>query len=235
MIIGDFVVLGRSCPDRMRDGRFTVCCGGYSEKLGFVRIYPTPPHVDKKLQCWNVVSLEAERDERDTRAESWKIAGAKSGWKNLAERIEVKGTLTRKERISFLDSAKKTTIEELKAGGGTLGIVKPCKVEARIRAFRKETPQTDLLGRTVLSKNNFPQRLYLDYFCAPACSEKGHSHQLLEWGVYEFWRKNPEMPPEKVVENLRLHDEEYEKLFFVGNQAFHPNNFMVISVLRYKK
>ncbi|MFH1224306.1 MAG: hypothetical protein V1676_00710 [Candidatus Diapherotrites archaeon] len=235
MIIGDFTVLGRSCPDRMRDGRFTVCCGGYSEKLGFVRIYPTPPYVDKKLRCWNVVSVEVERDKRDKRAESWKIAGSKAGWRNIAGKIKVNGALTREERIRFLGSVKKTTIEGLKHGGGTLGIVKPCKLGAHIREFPKEPPQTDLLGRTVLSKSNFPQRLCLEYFCTPECSEKGHDHQLLEWGVYEFWRKNPGMPPKKVVENLRLHDEGYEKMFFVGNQAFHPKNFMVISVLRYKK
>lgn len=235
MNIDDFVVLGRSCPDRMRDGRPIICCGGYSQKLGFVRVYPTPPQVEHKLKQWNVVNVEVERSKRDRRNESWKIASPKSDWKNISKRIEVKKELSRNERIRLLDSVEKTTIEKLKADGKSLGIVKPRKIEAWVKASPKEPAQTDLLGRTILSKKNFPHRLYLRYFCTPNCSGNGHNHQLLEWGVYEFWRKNPQIPAEKVVENLRLHDESYEKLFFVGNQAFHPKNFMVISVLRYKK
>ncbi|MFH1697150.1 MAG: hypothetical protein ABH854_04575 [Candidatus Diapherotrites archaeon] len=234
MIIDDFLVLGRACPDRMRDGRFTVCCGGHSERLGFVRIYPTPPHAEKKLQRWNLVSVEVERDARDKREESWKIAGAKSDWRNTAKGIEVLDVLSREERLRFINGVEKTTIEKLKESGKTLGIVEPRGIEAHIRKFPAESPQTDLLGRTVLSKRNFPHRLYLKYFCAPKCTERGHDHQLLEWGVYEFWRKNPQAPAEKVAENLRLQDREYGKFFFVGNQAFHPNNFMVISVLRHK-
>ena len=234
MIIDDFLVLGRACPDRMRDGRFTVCCGGYSERLGFVRIYPMPPHTEKKLQRWNIVSVGVERDMRDKRGESWKVAAAKSGWRDMAKSIELMGALSRSEQMKFLNSVEKTTIDGLKEGGKTLGIVEPRGIEARIKALPSEAPQTDLLGRTVLSKKNFPHRLYLKYFCVPKCTERGHEHQLLEWGVYEFWRKNPQSPAEKVVENLRLNDTGYRKFFFVGNQAFHPNNFMVISVLRHK-
>ena len=46
--IDDLIILGRSGPSYMSDGRHTVCVGGYSpSQESFIRIYPTKISNDK--------------------------------------------------------------------------------------------------------------------------------------------------------------------------------------------
>lgn len=47
--IDDVVILGRGVPELISDGRVTVCVAGYSDKLGFVRLYPT--RIDSPLKA----------------------------------------------------------------------------------------------------------------------------------------------------------------------------------------
>jgi len=99
-IIDDLIVLGRACPEKLRDGRDTVCTAGYSYRLGFIRLYPTTIHM--KWKRWDIVKVLVERDSRDTRWESRKIAGAKTEWDSLHERVEILGTLSTDERSSLI-------------------------------------------------------------------------------------------------------------------------------------
>ena len=87
----------------------------------------------------------------------------------------------------------------------------------------------------VQEKNEFEYEPRLNYTC-PVCTTKQgyHDHQILEWGAYEWMRKNPR-EIDRLWENLHLEDDDYEKYFFVGNQLQYQKSFMVISVLRFKK
>ena len=58
--------------------------------------------------------------------------------------------------------------------------------------------------------------------------------QVLEWGVYEWLRKNPDKK-DQVWENLRLNSDKHVIYLLVGNQFLHRNSFMIISVLRMLK
>src|SRR5688572_9893335 len=97
MVIDDLVVLGRACPEPLKDGRITVCLGGYSFSKGFIRIYPTKVNMD--INQWAIIKVEVERDERDTRNESWKIAGSKNDWDNLHRRVKRVGDLAKEKRL----------------------------------------------------------------------------------------------------------------------------------------
>jgi hypothetical protein len=71
------------------------------------------------------------------------------------------------------------------------------------------------------------------YRC-PVCRIKNpHKQQIMEWGVFEWMRKNPSQP-EKVFENLHIGEAGYETTLLVGNMALHRNSFMAISVFRLK-
>ena len=74
MIIDDLIILGRACPEPLKNGRVTVCLGGWSDKFGFVRLYPT--RSDIRWKRWDIVRVDVERNPSDTRVESWKIAGS---------------------------------------------------------------------------------------------------------------------------------------------------------------
>ena len=74
MILDDFVMLGTTVAEPMSDGRVAVCSAGYSPELRkLVRIYPLgmadAPH------RWSQNRIELERNNRDSRDESWTIKG----------------------------------------------------------------------------------------------------------------------------------------------------------------
>jgi hypothetical protein len=40
-IIDDLIILGRSVPVEIKNGRRPICVGGYIPSRGFIRLYPT--------------------------------------------------------------------------------------------------------------------------------------------------------------------------------------------------
>ncbi len=96
--------------------------------------------------------------------------------------------------------------------------------------------QLGLPGMTELEavkvKRDFPYAPYITYRC-PDCQTEGQQHdqQVLEWGFYEWFRKNPDNK-EQVWENAGFNRGDSDIYLLVGNQMAHRTSFMVISVLR---
>ena len=87
----------------------------------------------------------------------------------------------------------------------------------------------------VQEKNEYEYEPRVNYTC-PECTTKQvhHDHQILEWGAYEYMRKNPR-EIDRLWENFHFEDPEWEKFFFVENQILYLKSFMIISVLRFKQ
>jgi hypothetical protein len=235
--IDDFVLLGRACPEPLKDGRVTVCAAGWSAKLGFVRLYPTRP--DSGWKKWDILQLPVERNPRDTRRESWKIAGSASEWENLNEKVQVVGHWDTKRRLDLIANLTDPCIQFLNARRYSLGIIRPLQIHKAYFANNPLHGQTHQLALPTLTdldkwdvKRDFPEEPRLTYTCED-CQAKGgqHDQQLLEWGVYEWCRKNPQNI-EQVWDNLGLRDSKSQHYFLVGNQSSHRSSFMVIDVLR---
>lgn len=233
-IIDDLIVLGRAGPELINDGRHTVCLGGWSPTRGFIRIYPT--HMYSEAQRWNVIRLPVEKGD-DHREESWKIEGSKSEWHNLHTKITKVGELDRDEQIELLENLPKTCTSKLNEQRKSLGIVKPNRIsDAYLKKIedRKEIQQ-DLQGHELRSKNSYKHKLYVKYTCGSCEAKQGfHEQHIMEWGVYEWWKKNPDKP-EQVIDNLHLLEDDWDKHFFVGNLKNHPTSYVLISALRFKK
>ncbi len=197
MVIEDLIIMGRACPEPLRDGRVTVCLAGWSERYGFIRLYPARPDMPRRQ--WDIVRVSVERNPRDGRQESWKIAGARSEWNDLDKRVEIVGRFDNKEyRHSLVASLVDEGLHVIKEQGRSLGIIRP----QIIRAYFRENPryiETWQMGLPDLSdvshyqvKRNFPYEPRIKY-TYPGCRNKTgyHDHQVLEWGFYEWFRKNP--------------------------------------------
>lgn len=235
LLIDDLIVLGQSSPDTMKDGRPSVCTAGYSPAHGFIRIYPT--RIDSPLRLWNIVSVPVERNPQDIRVESWKIQGSKSEWDSLSEKIVVRGSLASEKKLPLLSNLVSGCVFDIRDQGRSLGIVKPASRKCYLSERHDFDPydQTTLDGGVLLKdKNHYPFQPRAEFFCSQCRSDAGHDQQILEWGVYEWMRKNPGKE-ECVWENLFAHESSQEILFFVGNQARHPSSFMVIDILRIKR
>lgn len=242
MIIDDLVILGRSCPDRTRNGRNTVCVGGYSPKLGFIRVYPT--RIDFPMKRWDIVKVEVGRSNRDIRKESWKIVGSRAEWQRLSEKIETVGKLKKRdEKEKLVFNNVDGCITTLQKSGRSLGIIKP-EIENFYFAKRKkydgliqlEFNSTSPTGmkNPLKTKKHYPVIPRIKYRCSNCGAKTGHDQQVLEWGCYEWIRRFPEKK-EQLWENLRLTDPDYDIFFLVGNLNYHPRSFMIISVLRFKR
>jgi hypothetical protein len=231
-VINDLVVLGRSSPDTMKDGRASVCAAGYSWKHGFIRLYPT--RLDSPLKMWSIIQVPVERNEQDSRAESWKIKGSKSEWPRLSEKIKVVGQLKREDRLSFLRPLISGCVLDLNSQKKSLGIVKPVSKRCYLadRQDYDQSLQMTLFGKVMISdKHKYGLQPRVEYRCSECNTAQAHDQQILEWGVYEWFRKYPG-EEDKVWENLFSSEAQQEILFLVGNLARHHSSFMVVSILR---
>lgn len=236
--IDDLVVLGNAVPYEMEDGRKTVCVAGYSDRLGMIRVYPARP--DSPVKWWNRLAIPLVRNPTDTRKESWKIRGSKAEWDSLTEKIKVHEPLGVKGRRELLSKAcKKHQVDcvyNLNDDKLSLGIVKPTIISHRMvtrdsyDATMQATLTTETLHKTI---HNYKLKPVIRYRCSECRAKKYHEQQILEWGVYEWFRKHPGQE-EKVWDNMHLDDPEWDKWFLVGNQAHRRNSFMIISAIRFK-
>lgn len=230
-------MLGRACPEDIRDGRQTVCAAGYSPSRGLIRLYPT--RWDSPLDNWNIVSVEVERPvtpQFDGRKESWKIAGSRSSWSKLNQRIKVTGVYPRNKRLKLIESLTKKCVQDIIDDGESLGIVKPEILEY---GFEKQEDVKKLTQTTIDSsfrvkvKNEYDIEPRVKYRCSGCRTSDCHDQQILEWGIYEWLRKKPG-DEAMVWENLHFDDLEWTKHFLVGSLFRYPTSFIVVSVLRLK-
>lgn len=231
--IDDLIVLGRSHPEPIRDGRHTVCLGGYSPTHGYVRLYPTRMRMGE-LKRWNIVSVPVEWDAEDNRDESYKIAGSREDWDSLHEKIEKVGELNYGERYKLMQELATDCRERLNNNKQSLGLVTPKEIrDAYLDPTETETIQTDLTGNKLIGKNEFDHKLYVDYECVNCTQKTGHSQHVIEWGVYQYWKNYDD--PEGVIDALHLKDDDYEKFFFLGNLRHQRTAYVIISITRFKK
>ncbi len=240
VVIDDLLVLGNAVPDIISDSRITVCTAGFSPTLGLIRIYPVP--VVSNMRRWNIVKVPLERNPKDTRDESWKIQGSKSEWERIADKIELVGKLKDRDN-EFATLGKLASkfgvdcVETLNDRKASLGFVSPVSIAGAFekRSDHEEDVQATLNGAVpFLTIKNYPLKPVASYRCSEKCrAKRGHKQQIMEWGVFEWMRRNPDKP-EKVFENLHIGEEGYQRCLLVGNMALHRNSFMVISVFRFK-
>ena len=127
-------------------------------------------------------------------------------------------------------------IEDLNDKKVSLGMIRPHILNCRFeeREDYEASAQTQLGKSTpLLTIKNYPLKPIIEYR-SPNCRTKNpHRQQVVEWGVFEWMRQHPK-ETDKVWENLRLLEANYERSFLVGNMALYRNSFMVISIFRSK-
>jgi len=239
----EFILIGQAVPEERKDRRISQCTAGYSPTLkSLIRIYPIPHQV--KLKRWTLYEIDVERNPKDVRNESWKIQGSKTHWDNAPDRIREIRKLLREEWIALIESiAQETCTVDLNQQRDSLAIIKPIIIDAYIHENEvldsSKTHQITLIEGKRLPKTGkgSSHSLRIKY-SSSFCKLKGHHDQhVLEYGVYTWIFKHPndETGMEKVIDNLRLHDNEYEKYFLIGNINRFKKSWVIISVIRWKK
>lgn len=233
--LNDVVVLGTAVPEQIRDGRKTVCVAAYHADLGLIRLYPC--RADMGLSRWQKISVFVEKNPSDTRYESFKLAGSKDQWDSLS--ITSTGCIKKPDRIDLVNRLKANCVNEINTARFSLGVIKPYAIHD---VWLDENPShgkpvqagipLSASDQWVNTKSDFPYQPRISYQCNPSC--KGHNQTILEWGAFEWMRKNPSQL-QQLIDNWRLHDPQYEHYLVVGNQAQHRTSFLVINLLWFKR
>ncbi|MGB1285622.1 MAG: hypothetical protein ACPG7F_03725 [Aggregatilineales bacterium] len=240
-IIDDIVILGRAVPERLNDGRVTVCLGGYSPTRGFIRLYPT--RLKMKVSRWDVIKVEVEKNERDNRHESWKIIDSGGAWEEVIQKVEKVGKIKSPfERRQLVTGNLANCVEDLKSIQQSLGLIQPDKI---LKRYFNLNPQHGKMVQKLLFpeydeswanvKSDFEHEPRLKYLCPECKTQQGyHDQKILEWGWFEFMRKNPGKR-EQLWANARFDSEKHDIFLFTGNQFRYPNSYLIISVIPIQK
>lgn len=225
MILEDFIMLGRTKPTKSKTHGMTVCSAGYSKELRqFVRVYPLPQY--SRLKRWSVCSIPLRRSKRDSRIESWRLDNTTTSEND----VDIVAVADRKTEFDYLES-KATSISELNESRMSLGIIRPDSFEPHYMDM-KPTAERQInldLGEALVDDRYRPKIQF-------SCNGE-HDLQVLDWGCHEFIRNRintGKNDAEELWGALNLDKDNYEHLFFVGNQLHHRNSWLIISVVSRK-
>lgn len=237
MILEDFVFLGTTVPEQMKDGRVVRCAAGFSDEYrGLIRLYPLSPFAG--IHRWDRYRVRVERSDKDNRIESFKLAGNRDDTDALTLDLVQTGRLGRLPKPVQLESIDRYQVPSIKYLNDrhlSLGIIKPelCdySFEYDLEADRLiaqlpglETPKPDW-GRKSYPKR--PRIQFRDEDGFHDLSFNGHD-------AYEWLRKG-QGAPEQLFENLRFADPEREVRLLVGNLANKRRAFVVVAYLSFQR
>ncbi|UFP95822.1 hypothetical protein [Gloeobacter morelensis] len=227
----------------------TVCTAGLlldpsGEPVQWIRLYPIRFRYleeDKRFKRWSIIGVEIERNTRDYRRESYRVN------EDSIEYIKLIGTSHGwSERKSLLLPFLKESIQEIKDGDESLGIIRPFKIEKSFfeRGEREWSAnqkavqdQLDLLEPT-LEIEKIPYRFGYEFSDADGTK---HRYTTSDWEIMQLYRNcrnnSAKMTAEdKEKEAIKKVLEKLDKLtesdlyFVVGNLKNHKDSFMIIGL-----
>jgi hypothetical protein len=232
MVVEDFVMLGKTVPEPNSDGRIFVCSAGVSAELNtLMRIYPLARrHAPER---WSVNRVQLERNPKDNRRESWKLAGDRRA--GMHEFINITfhrvGEVKERDRGSLLGRYVVPSIAVANERRMSLAVVHPL---ATPRLRFDFNPAPGVLPRLALFEDEIVKREPERQFAyAPRLEFDDlsgfHSLMLRDWGCFEFLRKHGDEHRYELLDALHLSG---RSSLMVGNMNHHRNAWLVISVVQ---
>lgn len=241
LTLDDFVMLGKTVPEPSSDGRVFVCSAGFSPTLrSLVRIYPlgrydSPPR-------WSVSTVKLERNPKDHRPESFRLAGDRSAdqhWRINSSAFTVTDKLNENARADLLARYAYDSIAAANDARASLAVLhpqSPMELEFEHNPASPDSPEQTLFDLP----GDKPQEGARRFPFIPRLRFRddagGHLLQVRDWGVYELMRKHNNLALMTDSERKRyvgnaLHLDPSCSLL-VGNFNRHYTSWLIISVLR---
>lgn len=232
MIFEDFVMLGKTVPEPNSDGRVFVCSAGWSsEYRKLIRIYPlarknAPPR-------WSKSVVRLERNPKDSRDESWRLAGDRSTAShesiNLSFDVVEKrvGVDVQSEMVkrTLVDSLAQANTERL-----SLALVHPVATPRLFFDHNPTSPDSPALRLFDVGQEQAKGAKRFPYIPRLEFADEDGTHRLMlrDWGVFEFMRKHGSSRRHELEGALRLGP---DSSLLVGNLNNQRTAWIVISVL----
>ena len=246
----DMVVLGQGAPNQISKigGQQGRCLCLWSDKTGFVRVYPVPHGY---VYDWEIINVEVRKPTNDGRENSFVVYNYEQEWKNLSKRLYAQKEinrlgnkkskkLKRAEQIALLESLAKSTFSQIRDNGKSFGLIKPKAMEFMLKQ-NKETSeaQTTLIDMDydIMNQNDFAFIPYLQYECDGPCSSKQpHEQKIVSWEAYQFMRLKPNSEEHcmKLKDNYNIGEEDYLHYILIGNIRKYITTYVVVKLIRFK-
>lgn len=213
MILEDLIMLGKTHAETDRQGRKTVCSVFFSPELReLVRVYPL---AQKNLPPdFSVCQIKLERNPRDTRKESWKIAGPRGVdvHEDINSRIVVRSVLNNREEVLSM-IPRVNTIKEANQKRLSIAMVEP-------QGLVKYVLEKNLDIREGVSSKSYPWIPRLKF----KLGESNHKLKFLNQEVFTNMTKKSHGPIGHIVDKVSN-----KPRLLVGNMFAYRNNWLVIS------
>ena len=232
----------KSYPVPSRKYGELACIAGVTEEGDFIRLYPVPfrslPY-DKQFKKYQWIEIQAERNPKDSRRESWRPTMGKEY--QIGKQIGTdKGTWRR--RADIVLKKKSRSMEELKQfhneNKTSLGIICPAQVTKMV--IKEVAPNWDakrlaMLKQQKLFEDNsgtlirkLPYKFSYHFKCDDR-SCKGHKMSIHDWELGAlFWNEVKRLGSnEKAAESVKLKyfaeicGRDKDTYFYVGTVARH--------------
>jgi len=232
MKIEDFIVFGRTVPERSKKYGHSVCMAGYSKELGeMIRVYPL--NIKSKVKARKILNLDVERNKDDTRKESWALKG-----RTERSILDTSNQAKPKQLQNILQNITYPSITELNENKLSLGVLQPNEFEIVMKS-RSEVNEHKVEAFDEFA-NHF--KTGADYTKIPylkmKIGDRTHCIQMREWGIFELLRKYEKEGKSTSQEDIKnaLHiREDRETYFAVGNMYRFRNNWLVIKTFTFKR
>jgi len=225
-------MLGKTVPEPNSDGRIFVCSAGVSAELSsLMRIYPLARrHAPER---WTINSVQLERNPKDNRRESWKLAGDRRV--GMHESINLTfhqvGTVKERERTQLLSRYVVPSIAVANERRMSLAVIHPRETPRLRFVFNPGSPvaprlalfEDQLIARE--TERRFAYTPRLDFW-----DEQGfHALMLRDWGCFEFLRKYGDERRDELAGALHLNA---RSSLLIGNMNHHRNAWLIVSVVQ---
>lgn len=226
-------MLGKTVPEPNSDGRIFVCSAGVSSELKMLmRIYPLARRYAPER--WTINRVQVERNPRDNRVESWKLAGDRRV--GMHESINMTfhrvGEVKERDRPSVLAKYVVPSIAFANARRMSLAVVHPLSTPHLRFDFNpspSDVPRLAFFDDVIIKREPDPEKRF-PYMPRLEFWDQGGFHKLMlrDWGCFEFLRKYPERR-DALPEALHLGP---RSSLMVGNMNNRRNAWLIISVIQ---
>lgn len=224
-----FTMIIKTVPEiSKRDGTVYTCSIGYSEDLGFIRVYPLPLTGMKR---WGVYEIELERNPRDGRKESWKLSSYArfENFVGFEKDVVYLGDADKTAIIKKMQMQLSPAISVLNNQRHSIGFIQTPYVNAFWSENEKyvNTNQMDLFNTKELSEFGTytkESKLY-ESRIRFADGDGGHNLQLNDWQYFEYQRKFGAKP-----EAFRYVNDNKSKILLIGNMHNYRSKWICLGV-----
>jgi hypothetical protein len=246
------LIVTKTYPEISKKYGETVCTAGLlldddEKPMQWVRIYPVRYRdldFDQRYPRWGIIQASIERNQKDYREESYRINDQTI---KLLRKLDTKDQW--EERRKFFEPFLVPSIEQIKAQGESLGLIRPHDVAYSYEESDREwtSSKQAVLDQYDLLNPKEPgsdlEKIPYKFFYKFNDSTGKHRCSIIDWEICQLYRKMretskmhaKESKEKEALEKVRIKLADWmpqtDLHFLMGNLKMHKDSFVIIGLI----